>query len=47
VVIAGVRVPCAYRVIAHSDGDVVLHRCATAMLCAVGRATWASAFSDR
>lgn len=44
--LAGVRVPCAYRVIAHSDGDVVLHALCDALLGAVAAGDLGEHFPD-
>lgn len=36
VVLGGVRIECAYRLVAHSDGDVLLHALCDALLGAAG-----------
>jgi 2-C-methyl-D-erythritol 2,4-cyclodiphosphate synthase len=44
--LAGVRVECPYRVVAHSDGDVVLHALCDALLGAVAAGDLGEHFPD-
>lgn len=46
VMLAGVRVPCEYGVIAHSDGDVLIHALCDALLGAAGLGDIGQHFPD-
>ena len=44
--LGGVRIPCAYRIIAHSDGDVLIHALCDALLGATGGGDIGKLFPD-
>lgn len=44
--LGGVFIPCAYRIIAHSDGDVLIHALCDALLGAIGGGDIGKLFPD-
>ncbi|MDA3966690.1 MULTISPECIES: bifunctional 2-C-methyl-D-erythritol 4-phosphate cytidylyltransferase/2-C-methyl-D-erythritol 2,4-cyclodiphosphate synthase [Helicobacter] len=46
IILGGIKIPCEFEIIAHSDGDIVLHAVSDAILGAIGAGDIGEWFSD-